>query len=293
MSDIYKDPAVCKVCCTHVIDRGVECDGKCKRWYHPDCVKITSDEYKKIADGVVKTWLCGRADCAVPQPDSHVETLNQILKKFDSLASKEDVLKMSNDITALRHDISNLSKTVSDLAPRLTQAENEIVSIKQAISNLKSSPVTNIEEFCSEINDRSNRKRNAILYNIPESNSRGINEQKSHDRNIISNIFGSFGLDNIQFSFFRLGKKSSPKARPVKVILQNSDVANDFFKKFNKESLADNLSNVTISRDKTKQERQYLDEIRKELDRRLGSGEPDLTIKYINGTPTIVNKPKN
>ncbi|KAG8328141.1 hypothetical protein J6590_000798 [Homalodisca vitripennis] len=72
------DKSVCIVCYKKVIDKGVECDSACKRWFHPDCVKITAGEYKKIADGTTKNWSCGRVDCVDSQ-----SAVIEFLRNFD------------------------------------------------------------------------------------------------------------------------------------------------------------------------------------------------------------------
>lgn len=64
-------------------------------------------------------------------------------------------------------------------------------------------------------------------------------------------------------------------------------------KRFSAEELAeavDRFSEISISRDKTL----LLNELRQTLDRRTKAGESNLIIKYVNGTPKIVNNnPKN
>jgi hypothetical protein len=48
------------------------------------------------------------------------------------------------------------------------------------------------------------------------------------------------------------------------------------------------------ARDRTNRERDHLKGLQAELDRRIKSGEKNITIKYINGIPNIVNSaPKN
>jgi exonuclease III len=53
-----------------------------------------------------------------------------------------------------------------------------------------------------------------------------------------------------------------------------------------------NFSKIYISDDKTKQQQSYLKQLRDELADRVGKGENNLTIKYVNKTPKIVEKKK-
>jgi hypothetical protein len=98
MASFVDDKEVCIICCKKVIERGVECEAFCKRWFHPDCAKLSAQEYKKIADGTVKQWNCGRMDCEAPQSASQANTLDIILRKLDSLATKDDLKAISNEI---------------------------------------------------------------------------------------------------------------------------------------------------------------------------------------------------
>lgn len=295
MASMFADVTVCKVCCKKVIDKGVECDGNCKRWFHPSCVQLSASEYKKIADGTIKSWTCGRVDCCSSSSDPYSKTLDTILMKIDALATKDDLRIISNDIASLREDISNMSLAIADITPRLAQVESEVVTMKNDISKLKSEDSAhNLEDFCSEVSDRLARKANIILRNIPESSSSSPDDKKTHDHSLISRIFDLVHFKPSKFSFFRLGKMSVRSPRTVKVILPNADSVKEFFSKFSQELLTDSsISKVTASRDRTLQERKHLDELREELDRRTGNGERDLTIKFINNTPRIIKKSKN
>lgn len=62
-------------------------------------------------------------------------------------------------------------------------------------------------------------------------------------------------------------------------------------RRFSAEELAqaDRFSEILISHDRTQKERLLLNDLRQTLDRRTKAGESNLTIKYINGIPKIVN----
>lgn len=78
-----------------------------------------------------------------------------------------------------------------------------------------------------------------------------------------------------------------PSAHDVGLLLKN----------FSKEVLAEmdeSYSDVSVTRDRTPRERDYLHNLRSELKERQDKGERDITIRYMNGTPTIVKiNPKN
>lgn len=70
------------------------------------------------------------------------------------------------------------------------------------------------------------------------------------------------------------------------------EAAKEFFSKFSEDNLEGNIADVTVSRDRTPQERGFLLDLRGQLEKRTKKGEDDLTIKYVNGTPKIVKRSK-
>lgn len=97
---------------------------------------------------------------------------------------------------------------------------------------------------------------------------------------------------------FRLGRKQSGKPRPIKCILRCETEAVELLRSFNEKKRANDellkigapLFGVSLSRDRTLAERNYLHELRQELERRINGGEEDLTIRYITGVPKILSK---
>ena len=85
---------------------------------------------------------------------------------------------------------------------------------------------------------------------------------------------------------FRLDKIVADKIRPLKLILESKKKAEILFKN----NLFKN-ENLSIGNDKTSHEKELLSLVRTELQYRLENGESNLTIKFVNNTPTIV--PKN
>lgn len=84
------------------------------------CVKLSASEYKKISDGSVKTWICGRVDCTMMQPDNNPNLLRQVAQRLDQLATEEDMKRITKHILGLRCEVNKLSQTEgSELKSRL------------------------------------------------------------------------------------------------------------------------------------------------------------------------------
>ncbi|KAG8260446.1 hypothetical protein J6590_097228 [Homalodisca vitripennis] len=91
--------------------------------------------------------------------------------------------------------------------------------------------------------------------------------------------------------FFRLGKASQDRIRPIKLILPSESEAINLLKGFAKESSKFGyLKEISLSNDKTPKEMDYFKNLRSTLAARISNGEQDLIIKFIKGIPKIVKK---
>lgn len=291
---------VCIVCCKKIINKGVECEDTCNRWFHPECVKLSTSEYKKIADGSIKNWQCGRIDCAPPLPDPLQELNNKmtlLLDKFSTLATKDEINQLKDGVSSIQKDINSISDKIKSIEPRLDAAEVKIAQVEMALEGLGANPhpASSADDIIGEINDRNNRARNVIFYRVPEGTGTNLSFLKEHDKSKLTNIFEALDFEASSFSFFRLGKKSGAGPRPLLARFDSQAKALVLLKSFDQGKVKEKdycLNEVSISRDRTPFERKHLEDLRSELDERTKKGEKNLTIKYVNGTPKIVT-PKN
>lgn len=298
MSSKPLDKDVCKVCLKKVLDRGVECDGPCSHWYHPDCVKVTPTEYRKIADGSVKSWKCGRVDCCAPDSGDSISDLSNkisaLLDKFATLATKDEISDLSHNITAKLDEFSNSFKVLEE---RVTCNEERIKNVERQLGDTPRGDV-DPDVTIAEINERARRAKNVMLFNLPESNNRDVNAKKEHDLKLIKGICLELmpGASVDITATLRVGKKQSDKPRPLKVVLKDESVVKTLLKNFSVDIASRydrRLSTLRMSRDRTPLEIKYFKKLVTELEARKGSGEGDLRIVYRNGIPQIQKVPKN
>lgn len=153
--------------------------------------------------------------------------------------------------------------------------------------------LSNPEEIISEINERSRRASNVMLFNLKESASRDIKAKQDHDMRLVTKIITTMNahIDIAGIKTLRVGRSVKDKVRPLKLVLKSSDEAKQFLRNFSKDEVgkADpSLMGISVSSDKTLKERQFLNKLREELGSRVDKGERDLTIKYLSGVPSIV-----
>lgn len=296
---------ICKVCLKKVIDKGVECDGPCKNWYHPDCMKITSNEYKKIAEGTTKSWTCDRYDCVLQAADPIQDLsakMTALLNSFATLATKSEIKTVSDGISDLKNEISALREEFNSIEPRLKATEERLDALEGKLGDGPNVTFSSnyFEDILAETNDRANRARNIIVYNLPENTSADTKVRVDHDKKLMVQLIQATTSDKIQIGdikLVRVGKHLKNKNRPLKVIFRTDCDAQTFNKHFSHEVAVNTdatlFANVSISRDRTLRERNYFKKLKSELELRTSSGERGLSIRYHNGIPTIVTIKKN
>jgi hypothetical protein len=98
------------------------------------------------------------------------------------------------------------------------------------------------------------------------------------------------------FTFSRLGKTNSTitdRSRPIKIrFTEQSDVFT-ILRTQRKLKSSIKWSNIRFSSDKTIKQRDEMANLRKILQNRRDKDEQNLIIKYVKGTPQIINTTKN
>lgn len=183
---------------------------------------------------------------------------------------------------------------ISELKDLITKLSGEVENLKLQILTPTDLLLENnaTETLINEINERNKRSSNIIIYNLVESTSDSKDVRIAHDVSKVIELINKVpNVDINSVQAFRLGKVINNKPRPIKVILNHSDVVKNIFKN---KSLLQQGTNIRIASDQTPLQRQHLDKLRQTLEMRLSKGERDLTIKYVKGIPTITTiTPKN
>lgn len=195
------------------------------------------------------------------------DALDSLFKRLDqSFQAKIDaaVTRLEGEVKAIGTDVTNLQARVSALEANANQPS-----------------VTKLAEVCNEIKERARRANNVLLFNFSE-----LADQD--DFQAVNNLLVDLGLDFEAKHVFRLGvrKPSQARARPVKVVFDSPQKVARIFR--NKKSLSD--KGFVVKNDETQCERDYLNNIRASLQKRIQDGEQNLTIRYVNQVPTIVSK---
>lgn len=170
------------------------------------------------------------------------------------------------------------------LVPKLL---NKIDALEERINMLSNQTVMNTDSrtenlFVEELMERQSRASNILVFNLPESNQ---------DNNNVEKILYDLIQENVTITeSARIGKKNKKGIRALKITLPNQSVATKIIT-----AKKDKIKpkNIYISADLTKSQRDHLNNLKEELRTRRENGEEDIVIRYVKGTPKIVNKTLN
>lgn len=193
----------------------------------------------------------------------------------------------------------NIIKThVTQLESKITFGENKLSKLETELCQKPILPSSAPSTFQSYINEemmrelkvRNEREKNIIIVGLSEHITSNVTERISKDESAVMDMTRAVEFNIPKPSrVFRIGKYIPGKSRRVKVCYDAPGPAKQLLR--NKDKFPENIK---IFSDQTPTQQKYLHRLKEELARRQKDGENDLPIKYVNGTPTIVNAtPKN
>jgi len=177
--------------------------------------------------------------------------------------------------------VNELSSQISSLSSNYTSLKERIDIIETKTKSLNTNPsILNNNELISEMIDRQSRLKNILLFNLPEAslNSNSTNLYLT----TVQNILIYLNLESKPTSIFRLEKPpftSTPtKPRPLKICFLDQKNVFDIFSTQNKLKSNSSWKDLRFSSDRTKQQQEYMAQLRQELLNRKSNGESDLTV---------------
>ncbi|KAJ8677932.1 hypothetical protein QAD02_013719 [Eretmocerus hayati] len=204
--------------------------------------------------------------------------MKQLMKGQNKKLAEQ--IKHGND--ELKDQLMEKMETISK---SITVIEEDLEDLQNRVHVLENAHNTGAEEMNEhalyEVESRLIKRNNVIIYNITE------NDDPDHLGNYLSNMFEGAPFDLASVKFLRLGKaeKDKDKVRPVKLIFNNFEDAKWVL--MNQKDFC--LEGVKCTSDKTQSQRKYLSSKISELEGRKKAGEAGLSLKYIDGVPTILD----
>lgn len=260
--------STCCVCNSQLIPPIIVCNCCCKMFHYPGCAGITDAE-SSLLDSNQSNIVFFCKDCknggGIKQTfvDSFTKISNELNCFTLTFGSLENTCQV---ISNNKNEIDNLkNKVIPDLSVRIDSLTN---------TNLNDSSIIR------EVEERLIKRNNVILYNMVDSNN------LQDDFSKISNIFAQLGISITINNISRCGKyvEDAEHCRPLLVKLNSPQEADIVIS--NKKAFS--TIEVNVNKDKTLNERTLYKKAVNELNTRKEKGELKLTIKNINGVPTVV-----
>lgn len=233
--------------------------------------------------------------CAICKLKSHPACLNLSRHDITQLkATDRNTIFHCDPCTNNKNDNNVMISIVTQLTKRIEEMATQISNLTKNLSTMTTAGLSPemTEDIISEATERQKRASNIIIHNLEEGDENGTLQSKEMDKTAtikLLNNHAGINLNNIQV--FRLGKPIPNKIRPLKVLLNNTNDAITILKNY-KNNLPQG-SNLQITSDKTLKQREFMKKLQQELQQRMSTGETNIKIKYLNGTPKIVISPKN
>lgn len=210
--------------------------------------------------------------------------LTGIRTSFEEFAKSTNarMKTMEDDLFIAREEITRINARIDTFNKDLSVAKISARDTGNAVSQ---------NQVLEEIEDRLLRRKNVILYGIPE-NDNNLNADKDNVNSALSDL----GFDSSSITgAIRLGKFSTSlgKPRPIKITTASVEHVDKLIRSFQQMKKTDSLPpcwvNVQIQRDWTLKQRQDYAELKKELTARKTQGEDQARIVTRNGVSRIVN----
>ena len=284
-------------------ENGVSCD-KCEKWFHASCQGIPKPAYDALTKYKVLSWLCPACKESLrnPDPATSMTDLASLESKVDHLALKVDthMKRIAQSLKEQEQAVDSQTKmiersirdnhtqkatyaemvkgTCSDVVAKVSA---KVSTIPQAFSSQAASKdMQTISRVFDDFLEKDKRKNNLVVHNLPETENSSPTERTEKDTKLFQEMVReTFHINASVSKVFRVGKVMQDKPRLLIVTLATPGVKGDILRLAPQLRNTENWSNIYITPDLTKTEREAARKVREELAARRAAGEANLIIR--------------
>ena len=199
-------------------DTLMQCED-CLLWSCIECLEITAEQYAFMMDNDHVKWYC--SDCISNSRAKSKTTNDNLMTMMETIRDSLSGLKLQIEKKADKSVVEDLSLVVDNLEARVSTLEKNdpfppLPAQPQAPAEVQREVVA---QAASELKEHNERKRNSIVFNVPESPSNLKTVCKKDDLEMILGLCercDQFESDEI-VDVKRLGRKTQGEIRPVVV----------------------------------------------------------------------------
>jgi len=192
-----------------------------------------------------------------------VAEVTQLKDKIEQLET--NILKVDNEVQIKVDDLENQMKSSVLPCPAWPLLNDNGISLDKESGfhdeKIKLVVQEELSKKSDEDKDIEARKRNIIIYRIPEKKSEKVSERNSHDevfvRDLLDCVFNLKVSDGDIEKMYRLGRWSDDKTRPMLVAFKNGELKDDIMSNLrNLKQPVDKFQGIGISHDLHPKERE-------------------------------------
>jgi hypothetical protein len=203
------------------------------------------------------------------------------------------VLSLSERVNQLESREASNANEIKNLKAELEKANNsgksanisnewvQIVTKGSKNAKKPSDQLVVTNATINELNEREKRKKNIIIYGIPESDKVVLTEKRTEDEQKIGEILTFIGKSDVKPVYSRrLRSKDESKPGPILVELNDTSLRNPLLLAAKKLRTSDDHKQIYISPDLTEAERQLDYKLRQERNKMNATLAPDSPFRY-------------
>ena len=214
---------------------------------------------------------------------------NNLVEKLKSFE-----IKMKQDIDEKINEDDTWAMVVSrSIDEKMLHVQSDMDDIKLSVNEAQST-MKHTKEFLQEEKDKENRRRNIIIYRMPESKAKDVVNKQKDDKEIFLKLMNDVlevnCNENDIIRTFRFGKKEEGKDKPLLIEFKSMSLKNQMMESLYKLAKANDVfKNLSISHDMTKAERNEQKKLVNEAkDKEKNEGEFRFKVRGLPGAMRIV-----
>ena len=214
---------------------------------------------------------------------------NNLVEKLKSFK-----IKMKQDIDEKINEYDTWAIVVSrSIDKKMLHVQSDMDDIKSSVNEAQST-MKHTKEFLQEEKDKESRRRNIIIYRMPESKAKDVvNKQKDEKkifRKLMNDVLKINCNENDIIRTFKFGEKEEGKDKPLLIEFKSMSLKNQMMESLYKLAKAsDVFKNLSISHDMTKAERNEQKKLVNEAkDKENNDGEFRFKVRGFPGAMRIV-----
>lgn len=307
-------------------DLGLQCE-VCEGWWHAKCEGIGEEGYK-VLQMENTHWYCigcnkgiGKIIAAVNKVQKKQERCDKEVKEMrDSQegliqwqTTAESVIdKLKGELESHTHEIVEIREAIKEFNNSLQQqqqdsqkqlesddslwstvvnrhVEKKIENVKEEIHEAQRT-VLEAKMHIDEEKEKDKRKKNIIIYRMPESTAAGFDGRRKDDlefcQHLVQDALGIEGDGEMIQNVIRLGKKEQSRVRPLLVMFKEVGIKNEVMESLGKLAEADEkFRSLSVSHDLTQKEREECKEMVAEAKDRQQQDTSGEWVYRVRGSP--------